>query len=204
MQLVHTYRNTGTQPGVVIAIIRFLCAVALLSLLCDRGYALAQDGDTWILIDIGEKTLSVMDGDRVKRRFRDISIGRGGASLTKRRGDGKTPLGEFHIVRMTSDTPFHRFFGVDYPDPARVERAHRSGVLDPARYAAIRRAFKMHRVPPQETVLGGYIGIHGVGKGNPAVHRDFNWTNGCIALTNEQVDALAGEVRMGTKVIIRP
>lgn len=191
-------------PGVARSIIRFLCTVVLLSLLGDRGYALAQDGDTWILVDIGEKTLSVMDGDRVKRRFRNISIGRGGATLAKRRGDGKTPLGEFHIVRMTSDTPFHRFFGFDYPDPARVERAHRSGAIDPARYAAIRRAFKMHRVPPQETVLGGYIGIHGVGKGNPAVHRDFNWTNGCIALTNEQVDELAGEVRMGTKVIIRP
>ncbi|MFQ5643297.1 MAG: murein L,D-transpeptidase family protein [Thiogranum sp.] len=180
-----------------------LCALVLLSSLGDRRHALAGESDTWILIDIDRMSLSVMQGDTVVQTYSNISIGRGGATLEKKRGDGKTPLGEFHIVRITSDTPFHRFFGFDYPDLERVERARQAGTIGPARYAAIRKAIQSQRVPPQETVLGGYIGIHGVGAGNVAVHEDFNWTNGCIALTNAQIDELAGQVRMGTKVIIR-
>ena len=59
------------------------------------------------------------------------------------------------------------------------------------------------RPPPQDTALGGYIGIHGVGAGDPAVHEDFNWTEGCVALTDAQIDALLRHITVGTAVEIR-
>jgi lipoprotein-anchoring transpeptidase ErfK/SrfK len=59
------------------------------------------------------------------------------------------------------------------------------------------------KTPPQHTPLGGYIGIHGVGSGDPEVHRAYNWTNGCVALTNAQIDILAEWARAGTPVEIR-
>jgi hypothetical protein len=59
------------------------------------------------------------------------------------------------------------------------------------------------RLPPQNTALGGRIGLHGLGRGDPKVHQQFNWTNGCIALTNEQIDQLLTWVGKGTRVSIR-
>lgn len=182
----------------------FWCCVALVLTLSGAREALAEDTDTRVLIDIGDRSLSVLQGDSVKRTYRNISIGRGGSTSEKKQRDGKTPLGEFHIVRITSDTPFHRFFGIDYPDLERAERARLAGTISQARYNAISSAIRAKQVPPQGTVLGGYIGIHGIGKGNVAVHEDFNWTYGCIALTNAQIDDLSNWVRIGTKVLIRP
>jgi len=182
----------------------FWCCVALVLTLSGAGEALAEDTDTRVLIDIGDRSLSVLRGDSVKRTYRNISIGRGGSTSEKKQHDGKTPLGEFHIVRITSDTPFHRFFGIDYPNLERAERARLAGTISQARYNVISSAIRAKQVPPQDTVLGGYIGIHGIGKGNVAVHEDFNWTYGCIALTNAQIDDLSNWVRIGTKVLIRP
>ena len=59
------------------------------------------------------------------------------------------------------------------------------------------------RPPPHDTPLGGMIGIHGIGRGSLKVHRDFNWTEGCVALDNQQIHALARYVRVGMRVIIR-
>jgi murein L,D-transpeptidase YafK len=177
--------------------------VVLLLMHSGTGLAFADEYDTWVLIDTGTMTLSVLQGDAVKRVYRNISIGRGGITSEKKQRDGKTPLGEFHIVRMTTDTPFHRFFGLDYPNLERAERARQAGTISQTQYAAIRQAIKTNRVPPQDTALGGYIGIHGIGEGDVAIHEEFNWTYGCIALTNAQIDDLSNWVHMGTKVIIR-
>jgi L,D-peptidoglycan transpeptidase YkuD (ErfK/YbiS/YcfS/YnhG family) len=51
--------------------------------------------------------------------------------------------------------------------------------------------------------LGGAIGIHGIGGGSPDVHRRFHWTEGCVAVSNEQIERLAELVGIGTRVVIR-
>ena len=51
--------------------------------------------------------------------------------------------------------------------------------------------------------MTGNIGIHGVGSGDLDVHREYNWTNGCVALTNAQIDILAQWAHIGTPVEIR-
>ena len=77
------------------------------------------------------------------------------------------------------------------------------GDITEAQWQAIRRASAANRRPPQDTALGGYIGIHGTGDGDLRIHSEYNWTNGCIALTNEQIDRLLDWVRVGTPVEIR-
>jgi L,D-peptidoglycan transpeptidase YkuD (ErfK/YbiS/YcfS/YnhG family) len=57
--------------------------------------------------------------------------------------------------------------------------------------------------PPQNTILGGAIGIHGIGNGDPEIHKRFHWTEGCVAVTNEQIERLAELVDIGTRVVIR-
>ena len=79
----------------------------------------------------------------------------------------------------------------------------RAGVIDRVRYWDIYDRMVVSGGPPQDTVLGGHIGIHGIGEGNPEIHRRFDWTQGCIALTNEEIEQLANLVGIGAKVVIR-
>jgi murein L,D-transpeptidase YafK len=157
----------------------------------------------WVLVDTQAGTLSVMQGDRPTLVFRDISIGRYGATLDKRQGDHKTPLGDFRIAWVREDSPFHRFIGLDYPNLDHARRAYRAGRLGEKEWEAIQQAFDKGEIPPQDTALGGRIGLHGVGEGDPKIHQDLNWTSGCIAVTNEQIDQLLSLVGKGTRVSIR-
>jgi len=177
-----------------------LVAVAFAGL-CLAAVALADD--TWLLVDTHSYVLTVMDGERPVQRFEDISIGRGGTTRNKRKHDQKTPLGAFRISSIRPESHYHRFFGVSYPALDDAIRARDTGVISEDEFRAIRSAHEQGQEPPFSTALGGNIGIHGIGEGDVRIHGDFNWTDGCIALTNEQVDELAGWIRLGMTVVIR-
>jgi murein L,D-transpeptidase YafK len=176
-------------------------AVALCgALLLATGQATAAE--TWLLIDTGERVLQVMDGEQAVRRFDNIAIGRGGAASRRARGDTQTPLGTFRISSIRKETRYHRFFGISFPALDDARRAQAAGQISEADLAAIRRAHELGQEPPSSTPLGGNIGIHGLGEGDPRIHADFNWTDGCIALSNEQIDELAQWVRLRMTVVI--
>ena len=167
------------------------------------GPAHAQaNGDAWVMIDVDKQTLSIFQGDRVKKIFHNISVGRNGFSFEHREGDGRTPLGVFHVAWINPNSRFHLFFGLDYPNQNYAEEAFRRKLIDFDTYFAIRKAIFHGELPPQDTPLGGHIGIHGLGNGNRLIHETTNWTQGCVALTNEQIDQLAQWVTLGTKVVI--
>ena len=80
-------------------------------------------------------------------------------------------------------------------------------IIDRAQFDAIIDALKKGQLPPQNTALGGAIGIHGVGAENAKklkIHANMNWTEGCIALTNSEVTELSRLVSIGTEVVIKP
>ncbi|MGD2138024.1 MAG: L,D-transpeptidase [Gammaproteobacteria bacterium] len=173
------------------------CLVLLLA-----GSALAEEA-VRVLVDTGKSTLTVLRGDTVLATFEDVAIGRYGKTYFKRQGDNKTPLGKFRIGWIKEDSRYYRFLGLDYPDLESANRALVDGRISEPQWQAIRVAVQAGKTPPQNTPLGGFIGIHGVGAGDPEVHAQYNWTNGCVALTNEQLDRLLRWVGVGTQVEIR-
>ncbi len=180
-----------------------ICVVSICLLLT----SLVSGGQDIVRIQIDTKalTLKVIQSDREMLTFSNIAIGRYGTATAsdKRRGDKKTPLGHFAIAWITSETSFHRFFGFYYPNKEYAERAFQAGRLDQKTWNNIRRAFALGHLPPQDTVLGGNLGIHGLGEGDKTIHEQYNWTSGCVALTNEQTDRLNDWIRIGTPVEIR-
>jgi len=163
----------------------------------------AGEPEVWLSIDTTAATLSIMVGKHVRIVVPNIAIGRYGATDAKKLGDNRTPLGSFRIAWLQEQSRFHRFFGLNYPDLKRARSAMQAGELDIESWRRIERAQRRGATPPQNTLLGGAIGIHGIGAGDPRMHEDFNWTNGCVALTNEQIDDLTPWVRVGTRVEIR-
>jgi murein L,D-transpeptidase YafK len=181
-------------------------SIAVIWLLLTSLVCIGQDtglDNIRIVIDTKALTLQVLQDEREILAFSDIAIGRYGTSTDRRRGDNQTPLGHFSIAWITDNTSFYRFFGFRYPSKEYAERAFKAGHLDKKTWDQIRRALAAGRLPPQDTILGGNLGIHGIGKGDINVHKQYNWTNGCIALTNEQIDRLTVWIKIGTPVEIR-
>ena len=185
--------NINTSQRVLLA--------GLLFVLLAAGSALA--GDVRLVVDTDSATLTVLEEGAVIQEFEGIAIGRYGTTGHKKKGDNMTPLGTFRIGWITEDTRYHRFLGIYYPDLETASRAMFDGTINKAEWLQIRRDIRAGRVPSQHTPLGGYLGIHGLGEGDIEVHRQFNWTNGCVALTNEQIDRLVEWVKIGTEVEIR-
>ncbi|MGB5254552.1 MAG: L,D-transpeptidase [Sedimenticolaceae bacterium] len=176
--------------------------VFLTSFLTPIAHGDSTDG-RWLLIDTGKLTLQVMQAGQAELTLQNIAIGRFGTSADKRRADNTTPLGRYRITKIEADSAFHRFIGLDYPGIEQAEAAYREGAIGKPEYQAILRAHREGLAPPQNTALGGHIGIHGLGQGDPRWHETLNWTRGCIALTNDQIDTLMSWVRAGMIVEIR-
>lgn len=160
-------------------------------------------GELWVLVDDREASLSVYRGNVLSERFSPISLGRGGARPQRVSGDRTTPLGEFRVNRFNPRSKYHIFVGLDYPTPTHARMALESGLYSQQDYDDYFSYYRRHGYPPQQTILGGFIGIHGVGVADPEIHQRFHWTDGCVAVTDPQVEALSSLVDIGTRVVIR-
>ena len=156
----------------------------------------------WIYVDTAASVAEVRRGQETLLVLERVAFGRGGVSPLRLRGEDETPLGEFRINRINPQSRFHIFLGIDYPRMEQIDAAWRRGLIDDEEYRRSLDYGLRHGEFPQDGPLGGHIGFHGIGRGDPEIHERFHWTEGCIAMTNEQVEKLHGLVDIGTPVVI--
>ena len=161
------------------------------------------DEAIWLLVDTQKKVVQVKQGELVLASFEGISIGREGANYKQKSGDDITPVGNYKIAYQNDESHFRRFFGLNYPSIYDAELALIDKRISVVEFQKIKRAHDNNSMPPQNTVLGGHIGIHGIGQGNKKIHGVFDWTQGCVALSNQQIDKLAMWVFQGMRVHIK-
>ena len=159
--------------------------------------------DPWVLIDTTTKKLTVFQGRREALVFTYFAAGVSGPGIKRARGDDVTPLGLYHVTAVRPSKKFSIFIELDYPSIRDGQRAFTEQRLANSTLQRIVNAHVRDQLPPQDTVLGGNIGIHGIGKGDPEIHRFANWTAGCIALENSQIEQLAKLLRRGVVVRIQ-
>lgn len=99
-------------------------------------------------------------------------------------GDNRTPEGVFYIDFRNAQSKFHKALHISYPDAAHVQRAQSLGV-------AAGGDIMIHGLPPAFANLG-------------AKHREFDWTNGCIAVTDEEIEEIWQAVPNGAAIQIKP
>ena len=99
-------------------------------------------------------------------------------------GDHRTPEGLFRIEARNAASLYHRSLKISYPDAAHRARARSLG-LSPGGDIMI------HGLPARQAWVG-------------AAHRDFDWTEGCIAVTNEEIEEIWSVVPVGTPILITP
>lgn len=136
-----------------------------------------------IVIDKSDRTLKIFRAGRELKTYL-VALGRNPVGAKEQEGDGRTPEGEYKIDFRKKDSAFHRALHISYPTPAERARAQTRGVSP-----------------------GGDIMIHGLPNGRGALgalHRTRDWTEGCIAVTNEEIEELWRVVPNGTTVKIAP
>lgn len=175
----------------------------LLFTLCVSSDISTADQNVWVLVDTQKLSMEVRKGDKTVAVLDNIAIGRNGAGEKNHRGDDITPLGNFRIGWINNSSSFRKFFGLTYPAIEHADNALKQGKIDQDTYESIARAHINGQIPPQDTDLGGQIGIHGLGSANMSIHKSMNWTHGCIALTNDQIDQLSQWVEKGTLVTVK-
>jgi murein L,D-transpeptidase YafK len=128
----------------------------------------------------------VTAGGEVVETYR-VALGRGGPGPKRWEGDKLTPVGTYRIVGRFKGL-FHQFMTLSYPNDE-----------DRKRYAEL----KKQGLVPAGAGVGSGVGIHGAGgKEWDGVHKESDWTFGCIALDDDEIDAVAGRVKDGTRVVI--
>lgn len=113
----------------------------------------------------------------------DVSLGFAPVGHKEVEGDGKTPEGIYFINDKNPNSGYHLNLGISYPNQADIEKAKALG-----------------KSP------GGDIKIHGLRNGLSLIgkcHRHFDWTHGCIAMTNQEIKELFDNVPLGTEIHIK-
>jgi murein L,D-transpeptidase YafK len=122
----------------------------------------------------------------------------------RRAGDHRTPEGAYRVAGPARRSRFHRFLPIDYPAPADADLALREGRLSRADHARILAAHARGGLPPQDTPLGGQLGLHGEGERWRGDSAHLDWTYGCLGLRDGDLDFLAARAPRGTPLRILP
>lgn len=131
---------------------------------------------TKIIVFKSARYMHLMHGTQVLKSYR-IDLGFAPEGHKQYEGDGRTPEGLYYIDRRNPDSEFHLSLGISYPNEHDVARAQKLG-----------------KSP------GGDIFIHG--RGNPVQQLIRDWTWGCIAVRNDEIEEIYAMVRDGTPIRI--
>jgi murein L,D-transpeptidase YafK len=143
----------------------------------------APERATAIVVDKGSRHLTLMRGATPVKTY-DVALGASPIGHKQREGDSRTPEGAYAIDFKNLKSRFHLALRISYPNVDDRQHAERSG-----------------------TSPGRDIMIHGLPNGLGWVgrwHLKRDWTDGCIAVTDAQIEEIWAMVDVGTKIDIRP
>jgi murein L,D-transpeptidase YafK len=136
-----------------------------------------------IVVEKSKRTLTLMDGRKALKTYK-VALGGQPIGAKDRQGDHKTPEGIYSVDAKNPNSQFYKALHISYPNQSDRANARKLGVSP-----------------------GGDVEIHGLGAKwgwLGAKHRLTDWTDGCIALTNEEIDEIYPLIKVGTPVEIRP
>jgi murein L,D-transpeptidase YafK len=136
-----------------------------------------------VVIEKARRTLTLYAGERKLAAF-EVALGREPVGRKQCRGDNRTPEGLYRVAGRKENSDFHRALRISYPSERDVARARAAG-CEPGGDIMI------HGLKPDWARLGKW-------------HRRDDWTRGCIAVTNEEIEQIWAMVPDGVEVEIRP
>lgn len=150
-------------------------------------YALAKSKqETVILVNKSQYTLDVLRDEKIVKQY-DVELGFNSTDDKRMEGDGCTPEGIYSASLKDPHSRFHKGILISYPtaeDWREFSQNKKSGIL------------------PGYATIGGDVMIHGNGSGKKGNGEGRNWTLGCVALSNQDMDTLYKDIKLGTPLVI--
>ncbi len=143
--------------------------------------AVPQEKADRIVIHKSERTMTLHRDGKVLKTYK-VALSTVPIGAKEREGDHKVPEGLYMVDAKNAHSKFHLALHISYPNAADRERARKLGVKP-----------------------GGNIEIHGLGSNFGwvgSLHREVDWTDGCIAVTNSEIEEIWPLVPVGTPVEI--
>lgn len=135
-----------------------------------------------LIIRKSARQLALMDGNTQLLSCR-TALGREPEGPKRMQGDGRTPEGAYFICLVKEQGKYGRSLGLSYPNPQDAQLAFSEGRIDERTLQNVHAAHAERRRPPWGSPLGGEIYIHEGGSST-------DWTQGCIALEESDMDRL--------------
>lgn len=177
--------------------------IRLLKSLKSKGITQLPLAEPRIVIEKSKRQLSLYNGETLIKTFH-VDLGRKPNGPKESQGDYRTPEGTFHIVKRSDVSNFHLFLGLNYPNSSSADQALNQRKISKALRDQIVVSEQKKTIPPWNTKLGGAVGIHGVGKGQSLVRKfGKDWTAGCIALTDREIEEIWVATNQWTPVEIK-
>jgi murein L,D-transpeptidase YafK len=174
-------KNSNIQAKQLNTIVKFI--TALIVLLLYAGVANSQQIADMVLVEKSKSRLYLMKEGQPFASFR-VSFGSNPRGHKQEQGDGRTPEGRYILDYKNAGSAYYKSIHISYPN-AKDRKAARKRGVDP----------------------GGDIMIHGQKNGYGRLSfivQRFNWTNGCIALSDRDMDTVWNAIKPGTPIEIRP
>ena len=136
-----------------------------------------------IIVVKSTRTMTLMHRDQVLRTYR-VALGTVPVGAKEKQGDHKTPEGDYIINAKNGHSQFHLSLRISYPNASDRARAHKLGV-------ATGGDIMIHGLMPEYASLGSR-------------QSETDWTDGCIAVSNQEIEEIWNLVPVGTRVKIKP
>jgi len=188
---------------IVYGIVLNLRDVPLSEAMLKNGYT--EITNPKIVVDRHNYTLGIYEDSVLIKNYR-VSFGKSVHTPKTRAGDKATPVGVYKICKIYTTHKYYKFFQLNYPNLEDGADALRKGLISQKEYNDIKFEYYYEGCTKFHNILGGDIGIHGIGELNyifknlPFV---FNWTDGSIAISNENIDEIYSVIREGIEVVIK-
>ena len=148
-----------------------------------------------IVIKKAKKKLFLYSEEKLLRTY-PIKLGFNPVGDKVRQGDKRTPEGSYYICMKNPRSKYHLSLGLSYPSIEDAERGLQQKLITKGDHDRIIDRISKKSIPPWDTPLGGEIFIHGGGE-------TWDWTYGCVAMCNKDIEELFKVVALGTQVVIQ-
>ncbi len=142
------------------------------------------------------RELRLYDGDQLVKTYH-VALGTNPLPAKERQGDRATPEGSYFICHKNPQSQYHLSLAISYPGPTDAKRGLKANLISKQEYNAILKANADRKTPPWNTKLGGEVFVHGNGS-SP------DWTWGCVALDDPDIEELYRLVPVKTQITIHP
>jgi murein L,D-transpeptidase YafK len=148
-----------------------------------------------IVIKKAKKKLLLYSEEKLLRTY-PVKLGFNPVGDKIRQGDKRTPEGSYYICMKNPRSKYHLSLGLSYPSIEDAARGLEQKLITKNDHDRIIEKISKKSIPPWDTPLGGEIFIHGGGE-------TWDWTYGCVALRNQDIEELFKVVTVGTQVVIQ-